>query len=158
LSIKLFWTQDILNFFEVPKELHANFEIERGRYEQKCQMKIEGRQDNKRRQSYCDMNTYLLEKEDNETGDSGSADQKSNLFSEDQLRRCVMPLSVCFLKWQQSNVGNFVEFVIRVRYQEGPKNAVDARRSKPSDMLEWDIYKRYTNFADLHESLLPYYR
>jgi len=27
-----------------------------------------------------------------------------------------MPLSVCFLKWQESNVGNFIEFVIRVRY------------------------------------------
>jgi len=71
-----------------------------------------------------------------------------------------MPLSVYFLKWQQSNVGNFVEFVIRVRYQEGQglKNNVDPRRSKPSDMLEWDIYRRYTNFAELHESLLPYYR
>jgi hypothetical protein len=97
-------------------------------------------------------------KEENETGDSGSADQKNYLFSEDQLRRGVMPLSVCFLKWQQSNVGNFVEFVIRVRYQEGRQNAVHNRQSKPSDMLEWDIYRRYTNFADLHESLLPYYR
>ena len=36
LSIKLFWTQDILNFFDVPKDLHANFEIERGRYERNC--------------------------------------------------------------------------------------------------------------------------
>lgn len=51
LSIKLFWTQDILNFFEVPKDLHANFEKERGKYESKCQSEIEGvnRQDNERR-------------------------------------------------------------------------------------------------------------
>lgn len=36
IEIKLFWTTEILNFFEVPKELHANFEIERARYERLC--------------------------------------------------------------------------------------------------------------------------
>jgi len=36
MAIKLFWTTDILNFFEVPKDLHENFEVERGRYERSC--------------------------------------------------------------------------------------------------------------------------
>ena len=77
LAIKLFWTPDILNFFEIPKDILGKFEIERGKYEQRCFVKIEGinRKDDERRQSYSDLRSYLLAEEDlNETGDSGSAD------------------------------------------------------------------------------------
>jgi len=42
VSIKLFWTKDILDFFEVPKDLHNIFENERGKYERQCKAQVEG--------------------------------------------------------------------------------------------------------------------
>lgn len=51
IGIKLFWTKDVLDFFEVPKDLHSIFENERGKYERQCKAAIEGvdRHDSTRR-------------------------------------------------------------------------------------------------------------
>ena len=48
-----------------------------------------------------------------------------NVFAEDVPEKAVLmqrglyPLSVRFLNWQQSNVGDYIEFKIRVSFQEG---------------------------------------
>jgi len=86
--------------------------------------------DSSRHQSYLDLNSYLNNKSfdtEEERGNSGNADRKAKneeiyLFREDQLMKGVMPLSVHFLKRQESFVSNFIEFIIRARYQEGPKS------------------------------------
>jgi hypothetical protein len=76
--------------------------------------------------SYADLNSYILDvdNEDEEAGETGSIDQKFSLKSSDNernvLRRGVYPLSVQFLNWQQSTVGQYIEFKIRVRCLEGP--------------------------------------
>jgi len=44
IRIKLFWTKDVLNFFEVPKDLHDIFERERSKYEKQCKAFVEGKE------------------------------------------------------------------------------------------------------------------
>ena len=126
---------------------------------------------------------------DNEGGETGSADQQrrttngqvistdhSNILSsnfqtevisrdedDDPLLRGLQPINIKFLKWQDSSLGSYVEFKIRVRYQEGPQeysNEINypGADSKPYDTFEWDIYKRFSNFSALQDQLLPYFK
>jgi len=30
-----------------------------------------------------------------------------------------MPFSISVVKWQKSTIGNYIEFLVRVKYQEG---------------------------------------
>lgn len=70
------------------------------------------------------------------------------------------------MRWQDSKVGKYIEYKINVFYQEGPgskKFVQDSRNSLVSNDVEkniyrWEIYKRYSNFVDLSEALLPYFR
>lgn len=48
--------------------------------------------------------------------------------------------SIQILKWQQSSHGDFIEYMIEVTYLE-------------SQGSKWVIFKRYSDFVDLHESL-----
>jgi len=97
------------------------------------------------------------------------------------------PITVEFLKWQDSNIGDYVEYKIRVTYNEGyaqssqfginrPTSGVSLMRQsmgltglasqsqtpnqtpKAGGSNTWDIYKRYLNFVDLSEALLPYFK
>jgi len=46
--------------------------------------------------------------------------------------------------WQESTVGKYIEFKIDCRYSEC---------GLEEDINKWSIYKRYSNFVALHESL-----
>lgn len=70
--------------------------------------------------------------------------------------------------WQDSNIGNYIEFKLMVTYHEGHENAgirqsmvsPMARQSSDlnqADSNKWFVYKRYSNFVDLHEALTPYF-
>ena len=72
--------------------------------------------------------------------------------------------------WQDSNIGNYIEFKLQVTYHEGHEN-LGSRLSHPSphssrDSMTniqqgsniWVVYKRYSNFIDLHELLVPYFK
>lgn len=80
---------------------------------------------------------------------------KNQLVQTDPLRRGLYPINIKFLNWQDSKFGNYVEFKIRVKYQEGPQenNSVFNPRpdSDPVAPFEWDILKRYSNFVNLHD-------
>ena len=67
--------------------------------------------------------------------------------------------------WQDSNIGNYIEFKIQVTYREGQENP--ANRSIPSPHSSdsqkhatnsWVLYKRYSNFVDLYEALKPFFK
>lgn len=71
--------------------------------------------------------------------------------------------------WQDSNTGNYIEFKIQVTYHEGHEvnrqsmhhsnNSVnESQSSKSQAPNEWIIYKRYSNFVDLHEVLVPFFQ
>ena len=65
------------------------------------------------------------------------------------------------LLWQDSNVGNYIEFKIRVRYQESPQKTgsrLSINDDDPSDDFEWDIFKRYSNFQHLYDQLFPVFQ
>lgn len=69
--------------------------------------------------------------------------------------------------WQDSNIGNYIEFKLSVTYHEGHENA-GVRHSMTSPhhsansasdqgaSNSWIIYKRYSNFVDLNDALVPY--
>lgn len=54
------------------------------------------------------------------------------------------PFGVKFLSWQLSNIGDYIEYVIEIQYLEGtgPK---------------WVIYRRYSDFLALHDSLQEFF-
>ena len=68
-----------------------------------------------------------------------------------------------FVKWQDSSIGKYIEYKIRVFFQEGPgsqsptyyQRSSMAFDEEPTSIYSWTIYKRYSNFVDLHESLAP---
>ena len=41
----------------------------------------------------------------------------------DKIRAAQFPVSIKFLMWQDSNIGNYIEFKIEVTYHEGHENA-----------------------------------
>ena len=78
------------------------------------------------------------------------------------------PLTIKFLMWQDSNIGNYIEFKMQVTYREGLDN-INWSMASPHSSLEshnqtsnpgntWIIYKRYSNFVDLHEALMPFFK
>lgn len=87
-----------------------------------------------------------------------------NAQSEDFLSKGQFPINVKFSKWQDSNIGNYIEFKISVFYQEGPGAkksadfAKDSADETPTSTYNWFVYKRYSNFVDLSESLAPYFK
>lgn len=92
-------------------------------------------------------------------------DQKGELH--ERIRAAQYPISIKFLMWQDSNIGNYIEFKIQVTYHEGHENAgqrqslVSPHASTNLDSQgsnQWVIYKRYSNFVDLHEVLVPFYK
>ena len=85
------------------------------------------------------------------------------------MRVAQLPITVKFLMWQDSNIGNYIEFKIQVTYHEGNENPGQRsslmsphHSTNSSDQLHgsnsWLIYKRYSNFVDLHESIVPYFK
>lgn len=69
--------------------------------------------------------------------------------------------------WQDSNIGNYIEFKLQVTYHEGSENSGQRSQlnSHSSNELNasgfsnsWVIYKRYSNFVDLHETLVPFFK
>lgn len=80
-----------------------------------------------------------------------------------ELERGQYPLNVKFLKWQDSKIGKYIEFKISVYYQEGPGSVKEDvkdsfKDEKPTSIYNWVIYKRYSNFVDLYESLQPVFK
>jgi hypothetical protein len=73
-------------------------------------------------------------------------------------------MKVKIVKWQQSTLGNYYEFQIQVEFLEG--NALVNLSSQSlsrettlsrensfvidTSIFKWVVYKRYTNFEDLH--------
>lgn len=41
----------------------------------------------------------------------------------ERIRAGQYPISLKFLMWQDSNIGNYIEFKIQVTYHEGHENA-----------------------------------
>lgn len=85
----------------------------------------------------------------------------------ERLRIGQYPISIKFLMWQDSNIGNYIEFKIQVTYHEGHENAgqrqslISPHASANLDSVgsnSWVVYKRYSNFVDLHEILVPFYK
>lgn len=93
----------------------------------------------------------------------------------ERIRAGQYPISLKFLMWQDSNIGNYIEFKIQVTYHEGHENASGQRQSLISPHASanldnflhhgpgggsnsWVIYKRYSNFVDLHDILIPYFK
>ena len=84
------------------------------------------------------------------------------------------PITVEFLKWQDSNIGQYIEYKIRVTFHEGhgtsreSQSLVQAIKANKEFLRgstnvsqsdnQWDIYKRYSNFVDLSEVLMPFYQ
>ena len=73
--------------------------------------------------------------------------------------------------WQDSNLGKYIEFKIKVSYNEGDSNpnkstnvsptaaqSPNVRESFATQSNQWEIYKRYSNFVDLHDKLTPYFK
>ena len=75
--------------------------------------------------------------------------------------------------WQDSNLGDYIEFKIRVSYNEGEGNTThrstsvsptaagaNTSQNRDSGLMnnQWEIYKRYSNFMDLHDKLTPYFK
>lgn len=71
--------------------------------------------------------------------------------------------------WQDSNIGNYVEFKVQVTYHEGhesgtrqslgtPHHSGDPSNMPTDSMNQWLVYKRYSNFVDLHDVCLPFYK
>ena len=52
---------------------------------------------------------------------------------------------VQFKKWHFSNFGDYIEYEMVVQQLEGPRKV-------------WMISKRYTDFVNLHEALIPYFK
>lgn len=48
-------------------------------------------------------------------------DSKGELH--ERIRIAQFPISIKFLMWQDSNIGNYIEFKIQVTYHEGHENA-----------------------------------
>ena len=80
------------------------------------------------------------------------------------------------LKWQKSSLGDYYEFQIQVEFLEGnallnltqssfiatsrgtePKDVGSNSFTIDSSIFKWVVYKRYTNFEDLHGQLVPYF-
>jgi hypothetical protein len=85
--------------------------------------------------------------------------------ADDLLTKGQFPFNVKIIKWQDSNIGKYIEFKIGVFYQEGPgsKKSTDFGREsiqeeRPSSAFNWFVFKRYSNFVDLSESLAPYFK
>lgn len=116
---------------------------------------------------------------ENETLDASihysvTEDPQNILFEE--LRKEQYPLTVKFLMWQDSNLGNYIEFKIRVTYHEGHETpGIRTSLTSPHQSIEapvnphatsgsaqaensWIVYKRYSNFIDLHETLSGYFK
>jgi hypothetical protein len=66
------------------------------------------------------------------------------LTTNDNLQT-FLPLIAQVAKWQESTVGKYIEFQIDCRYTEGCMDT--------SEVNQWSIYKRYSNFVALHQSL-----
>ncbi len=75
------------------------------------------------------------------------------------LKRGIYPINIKFLKWQESTVGSYIEFKIRVRLQEGLQTNLFGKERTSTPIMnretldttcEWDIYKRYSNFVMLN--------
>lgn len=91
-------------------------------------------------------------------------------MSENNLSRGQFPLNIKIVKWQDSRIGKYIEFKIVVFYQEGPgsnkhtefdRNSIDSSSGRievPSTIYSWIVFKRYSNFIDLHEALEPVFR
>ena len=64
--------------------------------------------------------------------------------------------------WQDSNLGKYIEFKIKVMYMEG-YDPLKSGENQPriskhiQGAKEWELFKRYSNFIDLHEKLGKYY-
>ena len=56
-----------------------------------------------------------------------------------------LPIAVKILMWQDSTVGQYIEFKIKCYYQEGQNE-----KSVDDHSAAWSIYKRYSNFQQLH--------
>ena len=105
------------------------------------------------------------------SGYQGATEDTRNQFGE-KLRDGHYPLNVKFLMWQDSNLGKYIEFKIRVSYNEGEGNPHKSSTVSPTAAQqhqandrdsglrsnEWEVYKRYSNFIDLHDKLLPYFK
>ncbi len=61
--------------------------------------------------SYADVNEYLQDNQD----DGFQFHISQNEF----LERGLFPFSVKFLQWQESTIGNFIEFEIQITNNEG---------------------------------------
>ena len=96
-------------------------------------------------------------------------DPQNKLYA--QLRDGHYPLNVKFIMWQDSNLGKYIEFKMVVTYNEGDSNpnkstnvsptaaqAPNVRESFTTQSNQWEIYKRYSNFIDLHDKLMPYFK
>jgi len=91
-------------------------------------------------------------------------------MSENNLSKRQFPLNIRIVKWQDSRIGKYIEFKIVVFYQEGPgstkqiefdRSSMDSNGAKtevPSTIYSWIVFKRYSNFIDLHEALEPVFR
>ena len=69
--------------------------------------------------------------------------------------------------WQDSNIGNYIEFKLQITYHEGHENTsarnslsdgTNDSREQQLNPNQWIIYKRYSNFVDLHEALVPFFK
>jgi hypothetical protein len=92
------------------------------------------------------------------------------------------------VKWQDSGLGKYIEFKIKVFYQEGHGSDQSGQggafnfngqqpmvsplannvqfamtspalgsQTKTSNIYQWEIFKRYSNFVDLCEALQPFF-
>jgi hypothetical protein len=59
------------------------------------------------------------------------------------LRRPMFRIQ--FKKWHHSNFGDYIEYEMVIQQLEGSRRA-------------WVISKRYTDFVNLHEALIPYFK
>lgn len=120
------------------------------------------------RMSYSNLHDVSIEEEvDGDKRKYSPPDQAGEPGTPDNVELVTgqYPLNVKFVKWQDSKIGQYIEFKIIVFYQEGPgvKKLIDFARDsiiddKPSNIYQWVIYKRYSNFVDLNEALKPYFK
>lgn len=121
------------------------------------------RQDSRRRQSYADIESYKnADVNGKEASDDEMTDDENDPLLTRNKKRNTFPFEVRFLKWQESSVGNYIEFKIRIRFleceqEERPPFSNDVDQ-EPTGKAEWDIYKRYSDFVTLNDLLMPFVR
>lgn len=95
---------------------------------------------------YPSKNSSMIDVTQYNKSDKSSYSDRNNINPEDKIRYSPRPqFRIQMKKWQQSNFGDFIEFQVVIQSLEAERPI-------------WTLFKRYTDFVKLHDSLLPFFK